>query len=217
MRPILTALAALLVIPALAAEGPAPGAAPRAAPKANALILEFLRAADADRDGLVSKAEAEAYVSRTRDAKRAEADKAWGELVGFLGLPAGTAEIAGKDYAAALSRMLKAADADGDGTVTAKERQAYLSAQPEGAARAIAADLLGNVDADGDGSVSPAEAKTAAETLTGAPPARLADVSKAAMGQAETERQLFALMVQSNGDPEGRIRIGDFDHAPGKD
>ncbi len=106
--------------------------------------------------------------------------------------------------------MLRDADADGDGSVTSNEMQAYLAGRPEGAARSIAADLMANLDADGDGSVSAAEAKAAADTLAASPPARLADVSKAAMGQAETERQLFSMMAQSNGDGEGRIRIGDF-------
>ncbi len=93
MRPPILALALILAAPAMATEAPAPAEAPKAAPKAaprtNALVLEFLRAADADHDGLVSKAEAEAYVARTRDAKRAEADRAWGDLLAFVGLPLG--------------------------------------------------------------------------------------------------------------------------------
>ena len=174
------------------------------------LVGQLLREVDANGDGLVTPEETEAWIARTREAKRAEAKDAWDGLLAFTGKPAGTTELAAGEYGHAVSGMLDAADADKDGAVTAKERDAYLSGIADPTRRRIVAELMGNIDADGDGTVSAAERKAVEGTLAGAPAMRLSDISEAAAKAPEAERSMFKVMVQMKGDAEGRIRIKDF-------
>lgn len=145
----LGSLACLIVLPSLAQAMPEPQ------PLAP-LVSAIYAAADADGDGLVTRAELDGALTSFEARTKPDFERDWATMLRVAGLDGKADRI---DFPAAVRGALALyvrADADGDDRITADEMRAFAATLP-GDDGDAALESMATADADMDGTVDPSE------------------------------------------------------------
>jgi len=179
--------------------------------------------ADADGDGFVTKAEIADAAARAVASAPAEFDADWKAKLRVYGLDPGAATIEASRAFDAANRILDAADADKDGSVTPAEMRAYAETFPV-ELRPDVVDVALALDRDADGTVSREERERArsafakeAARLAAMPAAERTALSTRGRGESlatwksSTERVAHAaIAIWREAAVDGRASLGDI-------